>query len=186
MKKVYQVIPYDGYDEDKCNIKTFINEKDALKYKKYLELKQSMYSNCDVEIKELELVESFDEKHFEEKIYYGNISYVFNENLRRFDLQYIKLESCTLSEFEEMNRLEYKRSDMGIYKKLKDVICMNLPCHFNIDPDRLEQKSSYILSKILDKYKRIIKEQESIDIRGNLVIFEDVFQKAVKNIADTL
>ena len=49
-----------------------------------------MYSNCDVEIKELELVESFDEKHFEEKIYYGNISYVFNENLRRFDLQYIK------------------------------------------------------------------------------------------------
>ena len=82
MKKVYQVIPYNGYDEDRRNIKTFINEKDALNYKRYLELDNSMYSDYDVDLKEIELIDSFDEKHFEEKIHYCKIAYVFKLQMR--------------------------------------------------------------------------------------------------------
>ena len=186
MKKVYQVIPYDGYDQDTRNIKTFINEKDALNYKRYLELDNSMYSDYDVDLKEIELIDSFDEKHFEEKIHYCNIAYVFNENLHKFILEYFKLESCTLTEFEKINRLEYKGSNMGIYRGLKDVIYMNIPCNIYSPSDNLEQQSYYKLSLILDEYKRILKEEQEINMGNELVIFKDCLQKAVKKIASTL
>ena len=78
MKKVYQVIPYNGYDEDKRNIKTFINEKDALNYKRYLELDNSMYSDYDVDLKEIELIDIPNaEKHIKDlegRIEKGEIS----------------------------------------------------------------------------------------------------------------
>ena len=185
MKKVYQVIPYDGYDEDRRNIKTFINEKDALNYKRYLELDNSMYSDYDVDLKEIELIDSFDEKHFEEKIHYCNIAYVFNENLHKFILEYFKLESCTLTEFEKISRLIYKGSNMGIYNKLKDVIYMNIPCN-TYSSDNLEQQANCRLSLILDEYKRILKNEHEINMGNELVIFGDCLQKAVKEILNTL
>ena len=75
---------------------------------------------------------------------------------------------------------------MGIYKKLKDVIYMNIPCNIYSPSDNLEQQSYYILSKILDKYKRILKEEQEINMGNELVIFKDCLQKAVKEIASTL
>ena len=185
MNKVYQVIPYDGYEKDTRNIKTFINEKDALNYKRYLELNNSMFSNYDVDINEIELIDSFDEKCFEEKIDYANIAYVFNENLHKFILEYFKLESCTLTEFEKINRLEYKGSNMGIYRGLKDVIYMNIPCN-TYSSDNLEQQANCRLSLILDEYKRILKNEHEINMGNELVIFGDCLQKAVKEILNTL
>ena len=75
---------------------------------------------------------------------------------------------------------------MGIYKKLKNVIYMNIPCNIYSPSDNLEQQSYYKLSLILDEYKRILKEEQEINMGNELVIFKDCLQKAVKNIADTL
>ena len=47
---------------------------------------------------------------------------------------------------------------MGIYRELKDVIYMNIPCNIYSPSDNLEQQSYYKLSLILDEYKRILKE----------------------------
>ena len=186
MKKVYQVIPYDGYDQDTLNTKTFINEKDALNYKRYLELDNLMYGDYDVELKEIELVDSFDEKRFEEKIHYCNIAYVFNENLHKFILEYFEIKSCTLIEIEKINRLEYRKSNMGIYRELKDVIYMNIPCNIYSSSDNLEQQADYKLSLILNEYKRMLEKEQKINLGNELIVFEDYLQKAVKEIATTL
>ena len=128
----------------------------------------------------------FKSINLEEKIHYCNIAYVFNENLHKFILEYFKLESCTLTEFEKINRLEYKGSNMGIYREIKDVIYMNIPCNIYSSSDNLEQQADYELSLILDEYKRILKEEQEINMGNELVIFKDCLQKAVKEIASTL
>ena len=95
-------------------------------------------------------------------------------------------DSDLSSIIEKINRLEYKGSNMGIYRGLKDVIYMNIPCNIYSSSDNLEQQSYYKLSLILDEYKRILKEEQEINMGNELVIFKDCLQKAVKNIADTL